>query len=271
MMKQARTSAILALVSLLMIADYVSAERSYYRGRRSKLNEKTHPVSKNQNQRFGERKLDMHISQSTSKSKKGKKSSSKSHKSHSKKSGSGSHSDSDSDDDDPSGSYFTVYVIGTAEQQFVQLPHSDEHYSCFYGLHIFDAMGNKVGICNECFLEYTIPEYPDAYALYALTEFQFDDLGTILTKEEVTMQPVVVGNIGYTHITGAISDQNGVVMGDGSFENTHGFVRRNGQVALEIDANNSTFITFNEIYSLDIYKFNIVPNLDLNDDGSDHQ
>lgn len=124
--------------------------------------------------------------------------------------------------------------------------------NCF-DLDLVDAKsGNVIGSASDCLSGIT-PSITDNGVMLTGTTFFFFPGGTLVSQGLTTVQPVLHGSVDSTHITGAIPSpgDNGVVYGDGKFQNASGPVRLSGAVNLS-QLNSDGLITFDCLFIIDI-------------------
>ena len=124
--------------------------------------------------------------------------------------------------------------------------------NCF-DLDLVDAKtGNIIGSASDCLSGIT-PSITDNGIMLTGTTFFFFPGGTLISQGLTTVQPVLHGSSGFTHITGAVPSpgDNGVIYGDGKFKNAVGSVRLSGAVNLSA-LNSDGQITFDCVFIIDI-------------------
>jgi len=120
---------------------------------------------------------------------------------------------------------------------------------CF-DMDLIDAKtGNVIGTGSDCLSGITPGSAPFSMSLTATTFFHFPG-GTLISQGQVTVQPVLDGSIGFTHITGAMPSGNNVIYGDGKFKNADGSVRLSG--AVNLMGFGSGVIIFDCLFIIDI-------------------
>lgn len=146
---------------------------------------------------------------------------------------------SDSDDEDvdvgfaPGGDDIVVVLRGTAVGEMTAIPATDagtEEALCFSVDLIDVASGDVIGDATDCLADIE-GDGATGMQLTNITTFNFPD-GTLVAQGRVTIQPVLDGSEGFTHITGAIpaAGEESVVSGTGVFEGASGQVRLSGAV-----------------------------------------
>ena len=123
---------------------------------------------------------------------------------------------------------------------------------CF-DVDLIDAKtGNVIGAASDCLSGIT-PSVTDNGTMLTGTTFFFFPGGTLISQGLTTVQPVLHGSPDSTHITGAVPSPSGegVVYGDGKFQNASGPVRLSGAVNLSmLDSDGQ--ITFDCVFVIDI-------------------
>ena len=105
----------------------------------------------------------------------------------------------------------------------------DDAALCFE-LDLINLTNDKViGTALDCLSE--INAVGDGLALIGTTVFNFKR-GTVITQGETTVQPKTHGGRGFTNYTGARSNKNAVVGGDGIFAGARGSSQLSGAVKI---------------------------------------
>ena len=150
-----------------------------------------------------------------------------------------------------------VRLVGTGEMY-----NGDSLFSVFgltplgadcYNLDLVDAKKGKIiGTAIDCLSDITPSGSDDGLMLTGTTFFFFKN-GTLVSQGLTTVQPVLHGSTGFTHITGAIPSpgENSVVYGDGKFKKAYGPVRLSGAVNLS-DLATDGLITFDCVFIIDV-------------------
>jgi len=123
---------------------------------------------------------------------------------------------------------------------------------CF-DLNLVDAKTGKViGKASDCLSGINSSTTDNGLMLTGTTFFFFKG-GTLVSRGLTTVQPVLHGSAGFTHITGAVPSptENGVIYGDGKFKNANGPVRLSGAVNL-IALDSDGLITFDCVFIINI-------------------
>lgn len=134
------------------------------------------------------------------------------------------------------GNNIVVRLAGTGvayvgDDQFEQFGLDPLGAFCF-DMDLIDAKtGNVIGSGSDC-LSSIDPSTSDNGMSLTATTFFFFPGGTLISRGQVTVQPVLDGSTGFTHITGAMPSEDNVVYGDGKFKNAAGSVRLSGAVNL---------------------------------------
>ena len=124
--------------------------------------------------------------------------------------------------------------------------------TCF-DMDLVDAKtGNVIGIGSDCLSGIT-PSITDNGLMMTATTFFYFPGGTLISRGQVTVQPVLTGSTDYTHITGAVPSpsDNSVIYGDGKFQNAAGSVRLAGAVNMSA-LNSDGLIIFDCVFVIDI-------------------
>jgi len=157
------------------------------------------------------------------------------------------------------GNNIVVVLAGTGtayngDEQFGQFGLDPMGALCFE-MDLIDAKtGDVIGSGSDCLSSITQVDTDNgmAMSLTATTFFHFPG-GTLISRGQVTVQPVLDGSAGYTHITGAVPAPtvNNVLYGDGKFKKAAGSVRLSGLVNLS-DLESMGKITFDCVFVIDI-------------------
>lgn len=143
----------------------------------------------------------------------------------------------------------TAYV---GDEKFEQFGLTPLGALCF-DMDLIDAKtGNVIGSGSDCLSGIT-PSLTDNGMSLTATTFFFFPGGTLISRGRVTVQPVLDGSLGFTHITGAMPSpsDNGVIYGDGKFQNAAGPVRLSGAVDMSA-LNSGGLIVFDCVFIIDI-------------------
>ncbi len=152
-----------------------------------------------------------------------------------------------------SGHDLVVALRGTAQVQELPIPPTDQGTTtglCFTVDMVDLATGNVIGDATDCLAD--IDGDASGMALTGTTTFNFPG-GTLVSRGRTTVQPVLDGSIGFTHITGAVpaAGENSVLSGTGRFSGATGQVRLSGAVNLaELDSDGK--ITFDCIFVISV-------------------
>ncbi len=168
---------------------------------------------------------------------------------------------SDDDDDDgdsagfaPGGNDIVVALRGTAVGEMQPIPATDagtEEALCFTIDLVDLATGDVIGDATDCLADLE-GDGEIGIALVGTTTFNFPD-GTLVSRGLTTVQPVLVGSVAYTHITGAVPEpgENSVLSGTGVFDGATGEVRLSGAVNMsELDSDGK--ITFDCVFVISV-------------------
>ena len=144
------------------------------------------------------------------------------------------------------GNNIVVRLAGTGAAydgngQFEQFGLTPLDATCF-DMDLIDAKtGNVIGIGSDC-LSGIAPSGDGGGLMMTATTFFYFPGGTLVSRGLVTVQPVLNGSSGFTHITGAVPSDNNVIYGDGKFKKAAGSVRLSGAVDM------SALMTVGEIF-----------------------
>jgi len=157
------------------------------------------------------------------------------------------------------GKNIVVLLAGTgyadfSGTQFTQLGLIPPPNVACFDMDLVDAKtGNVIGSGSDCLSEVGFSD-TGGVMLTATSFFHFPG-GTLVSEGLVTVQPVLHGSTGYTHVTGAVPSpsENNVIYGDGKFKKAAGSVRLSGLV----DMTNFAFgpgdpIVFDCVFVIDI-------------------
>ena len=157
------------------------------------------------------------------------------------------------------GNNIVVLLAGTgyadfSGTQFTQLGLVAPAGVACFDMDLVDAKtGNVIGSGSDCLAEVGFSD-TGGVMLTATSFFHFPG-GTLVSRGLVTVQPVLHGATGYTHVTGAAPSpsDNSVIYGDGKFKKAAGSVRLSGLV----DMTNFAFgegdpIVFDCVFVIDI-------------------
>jgi len=135
------------------------------------------------------------------------------------------------------GNNIVVVLAGTGTaydgaEKFAQLGLDPLGGATCFDMGLFDAKtGNRIGSGSDCLSLITPSDSDNGLAMVATTFFHFPG-GTLVSRGQVSVQPVLHGSPEFTHVTGAVPgpDDNSVIYGDGKFEGAAGRVRLSGSV-----------------------------------------
>jgi hypothetical protein len=155
------------------------------------------------------------------------------------------------------GNNIVVQLVGTGtaydgDDLFEEFSLEPLGATCF-DVDLVDAKtGNVIGSAIDCLSDIT-PSPSDNGMMLTGTTFFFFPGGTLISQGLTTVQPVLHGSADYTHITGAVpsAEDNGVIYGDGKFQNAAGPVRLSGAVNLSLLGSDG-LITFNCVFVINI-------------------
>ena len=147
-----------------------------------------------------------------------------------------------------------VALRGTADGVMQEIPPTDlgtTEALCFTVDLVDLATGNVIGDATDCLAD-IVPDAGGGMALTGTTTFNFPG-GTLVSRGRTTVQPVLDGSSDFTHITGAVpeDDENNVLSGTGRFRGATGAVRLSGAVDLSELASDAR-IAFDCIFVIDV-------------------
>ena len=153
-----------------------------------------------------------------------------------------------------SGQSLAVVVQGTAEGELRMIDPGDGEeveMNCFDVDLVDAASGRIVGSATGCDDLNSIEPDPSGGAGFSISNTQFFHLpgGMITTSLRTTVQPVLEGSPGITHITGSIGDEMNIVAGTRRYQNAQGTAHLVGAVNLAgLDGEN--IITFDCVFRI---------------------
>lgn len=109
--------------------------------------------------------------------------------------------------------------------------------------------GFQIGTATDCLAD--IVEEQGGMKLVGTTFFKFTGGSTIVSRGNTTVMPLLHGSPGFTHITGAGADDNGILSGTKQYENASGSVRLSGLVNLSELVSDGK-ITFDCVFVINI-------------------
>ena len=147
-----------------------------------------------------------------------------------------------------SGQNLAVVLQGTATGVFRTI--DDVLMECFDVDLVDAASGRIIGGATDCLDLNSIVADPDGGAGFSVNNTQFFHLpgGMIQTSIRSTIQPVLEGSSGITHITGSIGDEMNIVAGTGRYQNAQGTVRLNG--AVDLSRLGEAIVTFDCVFRI---------------------
>ena len=150
---------------------------------------------------------------------------------------------------DAIGQSLAVVLQGTAEGEFRMI--DGVEMECFDVDLVDAASGRIIGDATDCLDLSSIVGDPDGGAGFSVNNTQFFHLpgGIIQTSIRSTVQPVLEGSSGITHITGSIGDEMNIVAGTGRYQNAQGTVLLNG--ALDLSQLGEAIVTFDCVFRID--------------------
>ncbi len=149
------------------------------------------------------------------------------------------------------GQRLAVVIKGTAEGEFRMI--DGVEMNCFDADLVDAASGRIIGRATDCLDLDSIEPDPSGGDGFSISNTQFFHLpgGTIKSLHRTTIQPVLEGSPGITHITGAIADDMNILAGTGRFKGVKGTVRLLGAVNLA-RLGEENIITFDCIFRIDL-------------------
>ncbi len=146
------------------------------------------------------------------------------------------------------GQSLAVVLQGTAEGEFRMI--DGVEMECFDVDLVDAASGRIIGLATDCLDLNSIVPDPDGGAGFSVNNTQFFHLpgGMIQTSIRSTIQPVLEGSSGITHITGSIGDEMNIVGGTGRYQNAQGTVRLNG--AVDLSRLGEAIVTFDCVFRI---------------------
>ena len=148
------------------------------------------------------------------------------------------------------GRSLAVVLQGTAEGEFRMI--GGVEMECFDVDLVDAASGRIIGRATECLDLNSIVPDPSGGAGFSISATQFFHLpgGMINTSMRATVQPVLEGSSGITHITGSIGDGMNIVAGTGRYQDAQGTARLNG--ALDLSRLSEDIVTFDCVFRIDL-------------------
>lgn len=151
------------------------------------------------------------------------------------------------------GQVLTLNLKGTATAYSAEIPAIEgtgtTTANCFdVALHDMST-GLQVGTATDCLAD-TVEEL-GGVKLVGTTIFNFTGGATIVSRGKTTVMPVLHGSPGFTHVTGAGADGNGILSGTNQYANASGNVRLSGLVNLSKLATDGQ-ITFDCIFVINL-------------------
>ncbi len=151
------------------------------------------------------------------------------------------------------GQSLAVVIKGTAEGELRMI--DGVEMNCFDVDLVDAASGRIIGRATDCLDLDSIEPDPSGGDGFSISNTQFFHLpgGTIKSLHRTTIQPVLEGSPGITHITGAIPDEMNILAEDGTgrFKGVKGTVRLTGAVDLA-RLGEENIITFDCVFRIDL-------------------
>ncbi len=149
------------------------------------------------------------------------------------------------------GQSLAVVIQGTAEGELRMI--DGVEMNCFDVDLVDAASGRIIGGGTDCLDLNSIEPDPSGGAGFSISNTQFFHLpgGMIKTSMRTTVQPVLEGSPGITHITGSIGDEMNIVAGTGRYRDAEGTVRLTGAADLA-RLGGENIITFDCIFRIDL-------------------
>ncbi len=151
------------------------------------------------------------------------------------------------------GQTLTLNLKGTATGYMADIPMIEDSQimtaTCFdVALHDMST-GLQVGTATDCLADLAMES--GGVKLIGTTFFNFTGGATIVSRGKTTVMPVLHGSPGFTHVTGAGADGNGILSGTNQYANASGNVRLSGLVNLsKLDSDGQ--ITFDCIFVINL-------------------
>ena len=151
------------------------------------------------------------------------------------------------------GQVLTLNLKGTGTAYTGEIPAIDGSgtttASCF-DVELYDlSTGRQIGTATDCLAD--LVEELGGVSLVGTTIFNFTGGATIVSRGNTTVMPVLHGSPGFTHITGAGADGNGILSGTRQYANASGSVRLSGMVNMSRLASDGQ-ITFDCIFVINL-------------------
>ncbi|MCH8805749.1 MAG: hypothetical protein IH986_06650 [Planctomycetes bacterium] len=149
------------------------------------------------------------------------------------------------------GQSLAVVIQGTATGELRMI--DGVEMNCFDVDLVDAASGRIIGRGTDCLDLNSIVPDPSGGAGFSISNTQFFHLpgGTIKSRHRTTIQPVLEGSPGITHITGAIPAAPNILGGTGRYRDAEGTVRLTGAVDLSRLAGEN-IITFDCVFRIDL-------------------
>lgn len=147
-----------------------------------------------------------------------------------------------------SGQNLAVVIQGTAEGEFRMIDGIE--MNCFDVNLVDAASGRIIGDSSDCLDLNSIVPDPSGGDGFSISNTNFFHLpgGMIKASMRTTVQPVLEGSPGITHITGSIGDEMNIVAGTGRYQNAQGTARLLG--ALNLARLGENIVTFDCIFRI---------------------
>ena len=151
------------------------------------------------------------------------------------------------------GQVLTFNLKGTGIAYTAEIPvigDSKTTVATCFDVELYDmSTGFQIGTATDCLAD--IAEEPGGLKLVGTTYFKFTGGATLVSRGNTTVTPVLHGSPGFTHITGAGADGNGILSGTNQYKNASGSVRLSGLVNLsKLDTDGQ--ITFDCIFVINL-------------------
>ena len=148
------------------------------------------------------------------------------------------------------GRNLAVVVQGTATGEFRMI--DGVEMDCFDVDLVDAASGWIIGPATDCLDLASIvpdPSGGDGFSISNTTFFHLPG-GMIKSRNRTTIQPVLEGSPGITHITGDLAATPNILAGTGRYQNAEGTVRLTGAVDMSLLGDN--IISFNCVFRIDL-------------------
>ena len=151
------------------------------------------------------------------------------------------------------GQVLTLNLKGTGTAYMADIPMiegSQTMTAACFDVELYDlSTGKKVGTATDCLAD--LVDELGGVKLVGTTFFNFTGGANIVSRGNTTVMPVLHGSPGFTHVTGAGADGNGILSGTNQYADASGNVRLSGLVNLSKLASDGQ-ITFDCIFVINL-------------------